>query len=64
MDCPLSALRMRTCWDVNDGLVGLVDLIRQHFFDEEWWRATGQWPGPEVGRGHLKWPQCGRAEAS
>jgi hypothetical protein len=35
-------------WDVNDGLVGLVDLIRQHLFDEEWWRATGQWPGPEV----------------
>jgi hypothetical protein len=35
-------------WDLNDGLVGLIDLIRQHLFKEEWWRATGRWPGPEV----------------
>ena len=35
-------------WDVNDGLVGLVDLICQHLFKEEWWRVTGQWPGLEV----------------
>jgi hypothetical protein len=35
-------------WDVNDGLAGLIDLIRQHLFKEEWWRATGTWPGMEV----------------
>lgn len=35
-------------WNINDGLVGLVDLIRQHLFKEEWWRATRQWSGPEV----------------
>jgi hypothetical protein len=35
-------------WNINDGLVGLVDLIRQHLFKEEWWRATRQWSGAEV----------------
>lgn len=35
-------------WTLNDGLVGLIDLIREHLFKEEWWRTTGIWPGPEV----------------
>jgi hypothetical protein len=43
-------------WNINDGLVGLIDLIRQHLFKEEWWRATTQWPGAEV---HLE-PQPAR----
>ena len=39
---------VRCVRNINDGLAGLVDLIRQHLFKEEWWRATRQWPGPEV----------------
>jgi hypothetical protein len=40
-------------WHPDDGLVGLIDLIREHLFKEEWWRATRHWPGPEV---HLRQP--------
>jgi hypothetical protein len=35
-------------WQLSDGLVGLIDLIRVHLFAEEWWRATSVWPRPEV----------------
>jgi hypothetical protein len=35
-------------WDLRSGLAGLIDLIRQHLFKEEWWRATNKWVGAQV----------------
>ena len=41
-------------WQLQDGLVGLIDITRVHLFREDRFRATGRWPGPEV---HLDRPK-------
>jgi hypothetical protein len=35
-------------WVPRDGLLGLLNLIRDHLFREAWWRQTGEWLGPEL----------------
>jgi hypothetical protein len=35
-------------WVSDDGLLALIEHIRQHLFREAWWREHGEWLGPEV----------------
>jgi hypothetical protein len=35
-------------WTLSDGAGVLVANIAAHLIKEEWWRMTGDWPGPEV----------------
>lgn len=35
-------------WVADDGLLALIEAIRQHLFREAWWREYGEWLGPEV----------------
>jgi hypothetical protein len=43
-------------WVERDGLLALIESIRQHLFREAWWREYGEWLGPEVIHlpGHVK----------
>ena len=40
-------------WVPADGLEALVVYIRAHLVREDWWRRTGEWPGPEAPPGAL-----------
>ena len=35
-------------WAPRDGAAALVGCIALHLIREQWWRETGEWPGPEA----------------
>jgi hypothetical protein len=35
-------------WTRRDGAAALVGCITLHLIREQWWRETGEWPGPEA----------------
>jgi hypothetical protein len=35
-------------WSRRDGAAALVGYIALHLVREQWWRETGDWPGPEA----------------
>jgi hypothetical protein len=35
-------------WTRRDGAAALLGHIVAHLTREEWWRRTGEWPGPEA----------------
>jgi hypothetical protein len=35
-------------WARRDGAATLVGCIALHLIREQWWRETGEWPGPEA----------------
>ena len=35
-------------WARRDGAAALVGCIALHLIREQWWRETGEWPGPEA----------------
>jgi hypothetical protein len=35
-------------WTRRDGAAALVGCIALHLIREQWWRETGEWPGPEA----------------
>lgn len=39
-------------WEFEDGLLELLIIVAAHLFREEWWRRTGEWPGPEAPHGY------------
>ena len=35
-------------WVRRDGAAALIGCIALHLIREQWWRETGEWPGPEA----------------
>jgi len=35
-------------WARRDGAAALIGCIALHLIREQWWRETGEWPGPEA----------------
>jgi hypothetical protein len=35
-------------WARRDGAAALIGYIALHLIREQWWRETGEWPGPEA----------------